>query len=702
MARGTAVAIENNFVNGLVTEATGLNFPEAAVTETFNCVFDQNGTVARRLGIDLETDFQTKIINKTGKVITTFTWRAAAGRGDNSFVVMQVGHILYFYQVDRNGALSSNPLTAEVDISTFALAGAPAIAEQECQFASGKGYLFVAHPYLDPMYIEYVPSTNNFILRQIIVQIRDFKGLADVYGDTSRPATTTGEHLYNVQNQGWIPARQYTFAAEVGVHPSNSDIWYLFKNADDTFAPGTTAANVERGSSLAPKGSIILNAFYQDRAAAVGYGGFPVVSSSYYRPTTIEFFAGRVWYSGVNYQGFSQDIYFTQIIERDNQFGRCFQTNDPTSESNSELLPTDGGVINIPEIETIIRLKSIEGYLIVFATNGIWAIGGSTGVGFAANDYTVRKISTVAAVSNSSFTDVLGYPSWWNDEGIYVISVDGQAGNIQAQPLVENKLNEFYDAIPQTSKRYSRGFYNPLTKVIQWLYRTTPPETVQERYEYDAILNFNTLKASFYPWTIPTETVKLNSIVAIEGQGSTFDIENVTNSLGENVVTDLGTEVTVDVLVQSQLSSTFKYLVSYTLDGANVFSFAEERDLNHVDWASVVTDGEDYESYFITGYKLRGQGMTKFQTKYIILYTRNTSPSTFLFQTIWDYATDSLTGRWSTKQRVSHAPLSYKYASRKLLLRGSGRALQFKVTSVPGEPFDLIGWTTWEGINQTP
>jgi len=54
MPRNVGSVVENRLIRGLVTEATGLNFPEDACVETYDCVFDNIGTVTRRLGIDVE------------------------------------------------------------------------------------------------------------------------------------------------------------------------------------------------------------------------------------------------------------------------------------------------------------------------------------------------------------------------------------------------------------------------------------------------------------------------------------------------------------------------------------------------------------------------------------------------------------------------------------------------------------------------
>ena len=59
------------------------------------------------------------------------------------------------------------------------------------------------------------------------------------------------------------------------------------------------------------------------------------------RPTTNAYFAGRAWYAGTPANVLGQHVLFSQIIEKDAQYGRCFQSNDPTSEQAPDLVESD-------------------------------------------------------------------------------------------------------------------------------------------------------------------------------------------------------------------------------------------------------------------------------------------------------------------------------------------------------------------------
>lgn len=722
MARNAAVSIENNFVNGLVTEATALNFPEAAAIDTNNCVFNTKGNVTRRRGFDNEDGYvytQLSPADYANKAIATFLWENAAGNGDHNFVVLQVGTQLYFYKVGNEGSLSAGAMNfgfSVIDLDDFKAPGAPGLSEVEAQFASGSGYLFVTHQWCQPFRVKYLPDTQTFTTSEITFKIRDFEGMeSDENEVNTRPTDLSTAHSYNIRNQGWpqkyidrwrtkqtadTPSGRKAAAAR-GDWPSNADVWWLFKDSVDYFDLNQVN-NIDRGNSPAPKGYFLLNPFYQDRSAVSGVTGIPVVSSGYWRPSTVAFFASRVFYAGVNAQGFSNKIYFSQVIEADGQFGKCHQVNDPTSEFQFDLLPTDGGQLSILDAGTIIKLVSIQGNLIVFATNGVWSITGSTGTGFAANDFTVKRLSSVPSLSPSSFVDVGGNPAWWNSDGIYTISSGDALGNIQVVSLSEKKIKEFYsDEIPAASKAHAKGFYNSLTRTVQWMYRSSEATTITERYRYDSVLNLNVQTGAFYPWSLSTDTsIRLNGLVAIHGFGSTTEEVNVTDNAGVQVTTSTGDNVTVRETVQANLASVFKYLISYTDASGNIqMTFAEESDEDYVDFATL-TGGTDYTSYVVSGYKVRGDAQRKFQSNYLFVFSDNEDPSTYFVQAQWDYAKTRNSGNWSSRQKVVFTDASdYDYRWKRLKIRGTGLAMQLRFTSVSGQPMDLTGWTIFETGN---
>jgi len=200
MPRATGNYVENTFVKGVVTEFTGLNFPESACTESDNVTFDETGRVTRRLGLDAEPDYATIIASRTDKAVKTFIWDNAGGVSTINLLLLQIGTVLYFYRLTNAASLSAG-YTTSLDISAFLAPGASDIGQTEAQFTSGFGKLIVAHPKCYPFYVTYNPDTMAVSGTKIIVKIRDTKGIKDGY--TKRLSTITKEHQYNLNNQGW-------------------------------------------------------------------------------------------------------------------------------------------------------------------------------------------------------------------------------------------------------------------------------------------------------------------------------------------------------------------------------------------------------------------------------------------------------------------------------------------------------------------
>ncbi len=705
MPRQSAVAVENNFRNGLVTEATGINFPENGCTETFDCVFNFDGSVQRRLGFDFELDFTTKNITRSNKVIKEHVWKNVSGDGDVTLLVKQVGDTLYFYKTTE-GAISQGAIADTIVMAE--VSGAPMMDTVEAQFCDGNGYLFVTHPYIEPFRVAYDTSSEQVTPTDIIIKIRDFEGAAaDSLGITDRPTATlasmTDVHEYNLRNQGWTTESLTAWDTAQTTMPSNADQMWRFKDASENLDfSNASIARITLGNTLAPKGHYILTLSNQDRDAAAGTTGVAATTTGYQRPSTCAFSTGRVFYTGVNKAKFNSKIFFTQIAERDEQYAYCYQVNDPTAEELFDLLPSDGGVIDVQEAGTIHKLFPVPGGIAVFAANGIWYITGSQGIGFTANDYTVIKIASIETLGASTFVDVAGFPAWWNAEGIYVMSAQGNLPTVKS--LSQEKIKSFYDTIPLSSKRRAKGYYNSTDGIVQWIYRSTATQNVDDIYSYDRCLNLDTNTGAFYPWRITDSDVHVHGIFVSDAIGGQITINNVVDGSGNLVIDSGGNQVVVFRSTGSDASPAFKYICSYPDPGSgDNFTFAEASNEDYIDWLQYDATGEDFDSYFISGFKLRGEGLRKFQSNWTTIFSRIGQPVSYTFQGIWDWAlTGSGTGRWSPTQLVQHTDLNYSTARRRLKVRGHGLALQFHVKSVSGEPFDIVGWSSLDSANALP
>jgi hypothetical protein len=699
MARSSKINLQNNFSRGLFTQATGLNFPENACTDTDNCVFNF-GVTNRRLGFDFENGNDTYTIDLEGKAIVGYLWKNVAGEGDKVFVVEQIGEQLHFYDVSSDSSLSGSKHSDVIELIDFMPVGVTQTAQLECQFSSGNGLLFVTCERLDSFYVEWDLDTDTISATQIDLEVRDFEGdTADPYTVGERPTATVptlnAAHFYNLKNQGWTDANLAAWDTARADMPSNTDVAWYFKDSSNAF-DFTTVANRSVGAGSAPRGHFIYSPYDIDRTSNGGSTDFDAGQN---RVKTSAFYAGRVFYSGLRGPRQSSRVFFSQIVEGKGQYGKCYQVNDPTDENAFEILPSDGGVIDVLEAGTIIKMVPVQQWLVLFCTNGIWAITGSQGVGFTANDYSVQKISSTHNLFHTSFVDVEGVPFWWNLEGIYTIQLDSQTNNLRVISVTDPTIRFFFLDIPSESKQFARGTYDQFTKQIQWIYKSRASNSFSDRYVYDRFLTFNTLNQAWYPWSVDDENVRIHGVTSVFGISGIFENENVVDS--GVLVVDSGEQVIAFVSSTSESAlSVIKYFVSYA-DGANtVVSFAENNSAEYLDWLSLDGEGQSYSSYLVTGYAVHGGGLRKFQQNYINIFSEDNAVDTsYKIRGQWNYSNTANSGKWSTAQTINVQTGNFDYRFNRIKLRGHGHACQFRIENNEEAPFYIIGWSVLESMN---
>src|ERR1043165_2464262 len=329
MARAKANKLYRTFVRGLITEASYLTYPEDSSNDELNTVVSRKGNRTRRLGMTYQgMPFVPGTVSGINEfeARAEYIWRAVANRADVNFLVMQRGSTLWFF------SCSIEPLTAgkgtyEVDLSKYFRPNLIYYPfNTVCQFASGKGYLFVVHPGLEPFVVTYDPDRQVFSDSKIVIMQRDLEGVNDNLANDEEPTVLTKEHHYNLQNQGWVTSNRsqssgpdvnlngyiyksdidaidpfrYLFRRlyqiqfndgpiakyrnEIGRFPGNNTQWWVAKaDADDPdkkFKAGDFLPEILtkffNGNNRAPRGHYILDAFRKDRAAVSGISDIPV------------------------------------------------------------------------------------------------------------------------------------------------------------------------------------------------------------------------------------------------------------------------------------------------------------------------------------------------------------------------------------------------------------------------------------------
>lgn len=514
------------------------------------------------------------------------------------------------------------------------------------------------------------------------------------------------------------------FRDRTGVYPNSTEIWWMYKRPVeigseeapkyylDVFDPAIRHQTYF-GSSPAPKGYFILNAFHQDRLAALNASqltvpgvststsALPVVSSNGSRPSCLAFYAGRVFYSGVHANEFNTRVYFSQVLEGKKQAGLCYQQQDPTSEELHDLLPTDGGVITIPEAARIVYLTPVGRSLFVFATNGVWEISGSEGIGFTALDYSVNKVSSTPALSPLSFFTIEGLPVWANKSGIHGVTSTEQGAYV-VQGMTEATIKTFFHKIPEENRPYIQGDYDDVAKKARFLYKSTPTPPGGMPYLYDRSLLLDVKAGSWAPESFSNDgKVSLLDVVTLHARSSYRTDELV---LVGNEPVLVGTEnvvVTTETLLETPVGSKYLLYVHNSPIHGSGWTFGDLKDETLRDFRSFDGVGFEVPAHFTTGWGILGGGNKQFQSNYVTLSLESIEDSSLYVYGKWDYASSNVTGRWNQKQKIFAYDPNYEHVSRKLKFRGSGEVLQIHVESDGDHPFSLNGWVIFATAETT-
>lgn len=686
MPKPSARAEVNNFVGGLITEASPLNFPPNASRDEANFELNRDGTRDRRLGLDYEPGgvFQdiSTYYSSSNTPFASYVWKGAGGNPFNELLVVQVYVLLYIYN-SKASTISSAFLgtvggTASVNEASFT------VVDGKLVVASGQEEIAVV------TYNETAAIGNKFTISQVRLKVRDLWGIqvtdtplfeTDPKYQGEQGGPKDPKHYYNLQNQSWgLPRKNAagtlddaitTYANYFGRYPSNTEVVWTGLQ----FQPVVNGNTFERMypnlyeellgiDTVAAKGFYIIDflrrgAFRQQeytRNATRLVGGIidaPAVAfPTDFNPegaTVVCEFAGRVFYSGFGgyiigpdsrSPGIASYVLFSQLVRGPSDFGKCYQEGDPSSRENSDLVDTDGGFVKIAGANRIIALVDLESALVVIADNGVWSLTGGNDFGFSATNYKVTKLSSFGGLSASSVVVEGSRAFFWSNEGIYGIAKDN-LGALTVANITEKSIQTAYENIPDSAKLKAVGSYDPIGKKIRWVYldgARFDGTSLAKELVLDTVLNV------FYKSLIydtPRPAIESVSVVGLFSAAA-FD----------RGLRDSGRQ-SMRYIVVRKIPKVFPQAgFSFSLGLAYYYNE------NFEDWGSSGVGGTDAKAFMITGQQTTGDSAVSKQIPYLITYFKRTEDSVdsnsvplhqsgCFMRCQWDFSNKALSNKWS-------------------------------------------------------
>ena len=407
------------------------------------------------------------------------------------------------------------------------------------------------------------------------------------------------------------------------------------------------------------------------------------------RPEVVAFWAGRVFYTGIQAAYFSNRIYFSQIIQQASQYGKCYQQADPTDERIADPIDTDGGCIIIPTAENIYEAVSVGNGLLVFAKNGVWQLGpGASGI-FSPTSYSIRRVSDQGISGKKSMAMAEHVPYYCSLNDIFRIVQDPQAGFLISENISQYKVHTLYSSIPEARKKLIKAVYDDLSKRIIFLYGTG----TNAANALNMALIFDTRLEAFTKYNFGVDSTRYPVTAFVIRQETTATSKVVYVCHAGNILLN-------------------RYWRFYT---ASSSTFADE--------------ATGYTAYLLTSYNTAGNAAHYKQAGYIWVFSRKTetgytddgngtylpiNESSTYMQSRWEWADASSAGKWGAAQQVYRHRRLYTPADAtdtfndgtplvvtKNLVRGRGRSLHLKFYSSDSTKDSwLMGWHTTYNIQQ--
>lgn len=742
-----------NFIKGLITEASPVNFPPEASFAEENFQLKRDGTRDRRLGLDYESDYQIRDLPTNLETLlatepVTFEWRNVGGDPGTIFLAMQVANDLLFFDLQATSISNDGYKGTLADVFTN---------NNAYSFASVDGRLVVVSGAKTIAVITYNGTT--FSKESVSLKTRDVWGLQESTARENDPslrtATLTSAEWYNLYNQSWgIPRKNAAgtlddpagiYKTDLSVYPSSKEaVWIglqfqpvssgvtpyerMFTNLyTETLGADTTAAKgyfiidlLDRNASR--NAAVVANAAKYPTLdyTSLVYSGADSTAGG---PTTVAEFAGRVFYGGFSgavtggdkrSPDLSNFVFFSQLVKNSQDITKCYQEGDPTSRDNADLVDTDGGFVRISGMDSVLAMVNVSSALMVIGTNGVWMLTGGSDYGFSATNFKVEKISDMYPLGSRSIVTDSGRVFVWAQDGIYVIAKD-QFGSYGGTNITQTTIQTFYEDIPTTTKQKVVGAYDSVGKRIRWLYKEGTPFTsgsITKELVLDLSINAFYVHRIFNPAGNNAEVFSVFKSLPFQSGTGNVSIQAGT----DEVFADTEAVVIPNTGRAAGLQAS-RYLCIIKTGSDLTYTFGYYKNPFFKDWETVDSVGVDAKAYLQTGAYTADDSSIHKQVPYLTLHFLRTEngvdselnpegASSCLIRTMWDWSNGYNSNKWSPltqayRYRKEYIPTStedtfdtgFQVVTSRNKLRGRGKAFSLYFETEPLKDCRIIGWS---------
>ena len=410
----------------------------------------------------------------------------------------------------------------------------------------------------------------------------------------------------------------------------------------------------------------------------------------------------------------ASQILYSQQVTAEDKIGKCYQEADPTSEDFSDLVATDGGSIEIPDLGEVYKLVPLSRSLVIISSAGIWEISGGES-NFSATDFQVSKVSDVGGISGQNIVATESAIFYWSPGGIYSISTDQVSLNLVVTNVTENTIQSIYNTIPKSCREACFGTYSSSQKQVRWALCDYEVSGLAQRTNTELVLDL--VLGAFY-------INKFDSLTEPEP-----NTDMTPHILGYMRVYDTiydETQTVIDYGVNRSVAD-WVYVVSEPyLNGSSVtprigLTFAYQRNKDFEDFGSTRPGEFDATANLLTGYDTLGNAQNRKQLSYVVPHFERTekelveiSPNNYepshqsscKMRVAWDFVNDFSNAKVSQEQQVYRFNTNlisggvgqefgypFDVITTKNKIRGSGRALSIYFETEPTKDCVLLGWS---------